>query len=364
MSVPVNDLSRRLREMQSVFVESFTRVLNGNRIVLGPEVEQFEAEFAKYCECDHAIGVANGTDALELCLRAGGIGHGDRVAIVANAGGYSTTAVLSAGAEPVYVDVHPQTMCMDPVALEACLARTPVRAIIVTHLYGLAADMPALLKIARSHGAPIIEDCAQAHGARVNGQPVGSLADLAAFSFYPTKNLGALGDGGAVTTRDAGLAATVRQLRQYGWSSRYHCVRPGGRNSRLDEMQAAFLRHCLRRLDDWNNRRRAIGVKYLELLAGLPLRLPPRGDESHVFHLFVIRTPDRDSLRKSLSESGIGSDVHYPVPDHWQPASAVRPSLPMTEECCQTVLTLPCFPEMTDAEVTKVAEAVRRAVGS
>ncbi len=364
MHVPVNDLSRRMREMQPVLLEAAAKVFAGNRIILGPEVEQFEAEFAAYCECGEAVGVANGTDALELGLRAIGVGPGAAVAVVANAGGYSTVAVNGAGATPVYVDVDPATMTMAPAALDACLAEHAPRAVIVTHLYGQAADMPALLRVANARGVPVIEDCAQAHGARLGGRRVGSLGVLAAFSFYPTKNLGAQGDGGAVTTSDSDLATAVRQLRQYGWASRYRPVRPGGRNSRLDELQAAFLRPCLRRLDEWNARRRVIAARYAALLAGTGLTLPAAADESHVFHLYVVRVPGRDGLRKALADAGVGSDVHYPVPDHWQATATARPALPVTEACCQTVLTLPCFPELTDAEVEAVGAGVRKAVQS
>ncbi|MCA1684793.1 MAG: DegT/DnrJ/EryC1/StrS family aminotransferase [Planctomycetia bacterium] len=361
-SIPVNDLSRRLRAMEPELVDRAARVLASNRVILGPEVEAFEAEFAAYCGCAHAVGVANGTDALELCLRALGVGRGDPVAVVANAGGYSTAAVNAVGARPVYADVEPSTMNMAPAALEACLSAHPARAVVVTHLYGKAADMPALLGVARARGIPVVEDCAQAHGAAPGGRRVGGFGALAAFSFYPTKNLGALGDGGAVTTDDADLAAALRQLRQYGWSSRYRVGRPGGRNSRLDEVQAAFLRAFLPRLDGWNQRRRDIAARYGDLLKGTPLTLPPEPDGSHVCHLYVVRSADREGLKASLAGAGVGADVHYPVPDHWQPTSPERPSLPVTEECCGTVLTLPCFPELTDAEVDEVAAAVRAAV--
>lgn len=337
-------------------------VVAGGWYILGPAVRSFEAEFAGYCGVGHAIGVGNGTDALEIALRGLEVGPGDRVATVANAGGYATTAILATGAEPLYVDVEPGTMVMDARALAAAVPRP--RAVVVTHLYGRMADMPAIL--AAAGGAPVIEDCAQAHGARLGGRHAGSWGSVGCFSFYPTKNLGALGDGGAVTTNDTELARRMRALRQYGWAAKYRAEFPG-RNSRLDEIQAAVLRVKLPYLDRWNERRLGIAALYRNLLAGLPLEPPSADGPEYVAHLYVIRTPAREALREKLAGTGIGTDVHYPVPDHRQEAARGKPwaevCLPVTERCAAEVLTLPCFPELSEEEVRRVAEAVRVNMG-
>jgi dTDP-4-amino-4,6-dideoxygalactose transaminase len=324
------------------------RVIDSQKFILGEDVKKLEAEIAAYCGAAHAIGVGNGTDALEIALRALEIGPGDRVATVANAGGYSTTAILAAGADPLYVDVDPATMLMDPHALSAAL--TPAtRAVVVTHLYGRMADMPAVL--AAAGNIPVIEDCAQAHGARLEGRHAGTWSVIGCFSFYPTKNLGALGDGGALITSDAALASRIRALRQYGWTSRYRSTIPRGRNSRLDEMQAAILRAKLPHLDTWNDRRRDIARYYGSAFADLDLGLPGACGPECAAHLYVVRTPHRDRLAQALAAAGIGTDVHYPVPDHLQESAGSAPApLPETERCCREVLTLPCFPEMTDEE--------------
>ena len=333
------------------------RVLARGWFILGPEVEAFEQEFAQVCQVSHCVGVANGTDALELALRALGAGAGEEVATVANAGGYATTAIRAAGAAPVFVDVEPGSLNMDPAALPAALSpRT--RAVIVTHLYGRMAEMPRLLEVAGRAGVPLIEDCAQAHGAVLDGRPAGSWGAAGCFSFYPTKNLGALGDGGAVVTAEAALAERLRRLRQYGWSEKYRSALAGGRNSRLDEMQAAVLRAQLPRLADFNHRRRAIARAYSAALRGAPLEIPQRFGEDYVAHLYVLRTSRRDALRAALAAQGIFAEVHYPVPDHWQESSPAQVVLPVTEQAAREVLSLPCFPEMADAEVAAVARAV------
>lgn len=337
----INDLQRHNQPLAEAVAQATRRVLERGWFVLGPEVEAFEAEFAAYCGVGHCVGVGNGTDALELALRAVGLGPGMRVATVANAGMYSTTAILACGAVPVYVDVDPQTMLIDPSALP------PADALIVTHLYGRMADMPRLM--AAAGRMPVIEDCAQAHGAMLDGRRAGSWGAAGCFSFYPTKNLGALGDGGAVVTNDAAIDRRVRALRQYGWTSKYTAEIPGGRNSRLDELQAAILRLKLPLLDGWNARRCAIAAAY---------GLAPRGGPDDVVHLYVIRCAGRDRLRAALRERGVGAEVHYPLPDYRQPAVALEAVLPHTERCCREVLTLPCFPEMTDEEVHRVRELV------
>jgi aminotransferase EvaB len=358
--IPVNDLGRQSAEVREAVRSAVEGVLDSGWFVLGPQLEAFEAEFAAYAGAGHCIGVGNGTDALEIALRALEIGPGDQVATVANAGGYSTTAILAAGAEPLYVDVEHASMTMDSRALAASLGpRT--RAVIATHLYGQMADMPSILRAAGS--APVIEDCAQAHGARLNGRAAGAWGVLGCFSFYPTKNLGALGDAGAVTTADGELAERVRSLRQYGWRSKYRSVIRRGRNSRLDEIQAAVLRVKLPRLDEWNGRRREIARLYDERLAGSDLCLPAVHSDSYVAHLYVLRSRARDALRDALRAAGCGSDVHYPIPDHRQEAMAGEEwkvgSLPVSEQCCAEALTLPCFPELHDQEVLRVIDALQ-----
>lgn len=352
MPVALNDLLRQTTSLRAELAASINRVLASGWYILGRECAAFEDEFATYCGAPHCVTVANGTDALELALRALGIGAGDAVATVANAGGYSTAAIRATGAEPLYIDIDPATMNMSPLDLLARL--TPkIRAVIVTHLYGRLADLPALLAITSHGDLPLIEDCAQAHGASLGGRKAGSWGTLACFSFYPTKNLGALGDGGAVIASNAHLAAKVRSLRQYGWRSKYHSV-DCGRNSRLDEMQAAILRAKLPHLDAWNERRREIAEAYN---AALGIHDPV--GEDYVAHLYVMRTPARDQVRAALTQRGIATDIHYPVPDHLQ-ASAPRTGLclPATEQAAREVLTLPCYPELAPAEVNAVTSAL------
>ena len=384
-SIAMNDLGRQTRALQSQLSECVNRVIASGWYILGAECAAFETEFAAYCGTAHCVTVANGTDALELALRAVGIGPGDRVATVANAGGYSTTAIRATGAEPLYVDIDPVTMNMSAGDLAQRL--TPgTRAVIATHLYGRMADLPALLAVTEGAGIPLIEDCAQSHGASLAGRKAGSWGALACFSFYPTKNLGALGDGGAITTNDEALARKARALRQYGWSSRYQCAEYG-RNSRMDEMQAAILRVKLPHLDAWNARRREIASAYSAALAGAPVARPvsnhsltvvarlapanfagapveaPRefGDD-HVAHLYVVRSSARDDLRDALKRAGIATDVHYPIPDHLQPAAQATPaaqeSLPETERAAREILTLPCHSELEPMEISRVTEAL------
>lgn len=362
-AIPVNDLARWADLVAAPLAECAARVIRSGHYVLGPAVAGFEEAFAAYCGVSDCIGVGNGTDALELALRALGLGLGSRIALVANAAMYATTAVLAIGAEPWFVDVDDVTTNMSVQALEAAIVdgAAPPDAMIVTHLYGRMADMPALVAIARTHGIPIVEDCAQSHGAIApDGRKAGAFGDLAAFSFYPTKNLGAMGDGGAVVTNDAALAARVRKLRQYGWTSKYVNALAGGRNSRLDELQAAFLSCLLPLLDDRNARRRAIAARYSRGIVHPAIDVPSAEGLDYVAHLYVVQVGQRDELAAHLRALGIGCDVHYPTPDHRQPVHAERfssVSLPVTEMLCQRVLTLPCFPEMTDSEVQRVIHA-------
>lgn len=335
------------------------RVLATHWFVLGQEVQSFEQEFADYIGTPYCTSMATGTDALELALRAAGVGPGDEVVTVANAGFYSSTAILSIGASPVYVDVDPTTMTMSVEGLREALSGKP-KAIVVTHLYGRLADIHSLCELAEKARVALIEDCAQAHGASIDGRRAGSFGAMGCFSFYPTKNLGAIGDAGAVTTTDPELDARLRQLRQYGWSSKYHVAIPGGSNSRLDEIQAAVLREKLPQLDSWNEERRSIARRYNEAFALLPVRCPDTTGKEFVGHLYVVQSERRDALRLFLAESGIGTDVHYPVPDHLQSvmASSCSRKLPVTEGLCGEVLSLPCFPGMSEDSVNRVISSV------
>jgi dTDP-4-amino-4,6-dideoxygalactose transaminase len=338
------------------------RVIGSGHFVLGTNVAAFEQAFAAYCGVGHCIGVANGTDALELALKGLGIAPGDYVGVVANAAMYATSAVLACGAQPVFIDVGPELLLMDPHALETVLASGQrLDAIVITHLYGRLAPITELLNLCRAHDVLVVEDCAQAHGAALaDGRRAGSFGDAASFSFYPTKNLGALGDGGAVVTRDPNIADRVRQLRQYGWTSKYTSALAGGRNSRLDEMQASFLLVMLPMLDAWNRRRREIANRYSRHITNANIHVPPVSESNYVAHLYVVQTGERERLRAHLSASSVQTEVHYPLPDHRQPCFEGRHAsvtLPNTEYAAGRVLTLPCFPEMTDDEVKQVIDA-------
>ncbi|HXA51944.1 MAG TPA: DegT/DnrJ/EryC1/StrS family aminotransferase [Candidatus Acidoferrum sp.] len=361
MTIPFNDLNRTPPALRADLAASVQRVLDRGWYILGPEVAAFESEFAAYCGTTHCVSVANGTDALEIALRALGIKPGDGVATVANAGGYSSTAIRSLGAEPVYVEIDAVSMNMQPAALSSAM-NGRVRAVIATHLYGRMADLPALLEITSAAGVPLIEDCAQAHGATLDGRKAGSWGALGCFSFYPTKNLGACGDGGAITTNDGALANRVKLQRQYGWTGKYRSTEHG-RNSRLDEMQAAILRTKLPLLDGWNRRRRQIAAIYNDALAGSEITCPRGAGEAFVAHLYVVRTAHRDALRDELKAAGIATEIHYPIPDHLQEAvrreGRTMVSLPGTERAANEILTLPCYPELRNDETERIANALR-----
>ena len=367
----VNDLTPHLAAQRQALLDTVARVIDSGWLVLGPSVQRFEAEFAAYVGLPHAVGVANGTDALRLSLKAAGVQAGDVVMMVANAGGYGSVAAHQMGANPQYLDVdlHTQLLRASTVAdalAQAAQAGTLPKALILTHLYGrLVPESADIAALCRDQGVTLIEDCAQAHGARQRvGQVLaqaGSLGDLACFSFYPTKNLGALGDGGAVLCRDAELAQRLRQLRQYGWAGKYEVALAGGENSRLDELQAALLSVQLPLLDAFNARRRAIVNAYIAGIRHAEVTLPAPLGEDCVGHLAVIRSPRRDALRVHLKAQDIGCDVHYPIADHQQPVwRAAYPGLrlPNTEQLAREVLSLPCYPEMTDAQVQQVVDAV------
>lgn len=339
---------------------ALSRVLNSHWYVLGKEVQAFEESFARYIGVAHCASVANGTDALELALRALGVQSGDKVATVANAGFYSSTAILAVGAEPLYVDIDPDTLNMSAAALQHALRENP-KAVIVTHLYGRMANLPSLCRLTQDAGIALIEDCAQAHGARLDGRLAGSFGTLGCFSFYPTKNLGALGDGGAVVTYDPELNQRLRRLRQYGWEGKYHVGMNGGRNSRLDEMQAAILNEKLPYLDTWNEQRRSIAQRYNQAFADLPLQCPGTISDAYVAHLYVLRTTQRDALRSFLTEHGIATEIHYPVPDHRQAIMSghSQAALPATDRLSAEILTLPCFPGLQETDIARVIDAVR-----
>lgn len=369
--IPFGDLSRQHTAIRTDLEAAVSRVLASGWYILGAEVTAFEQEFAAYCGVNYCVGVASGADALYLALAALDIGPDDEVITVANACTYQVAAILQTGARPVLVDIHPATHNLDPDALTAAI--TPrTRAIMPVHLYGRMAAMPAITAIAAQHHLAIVEDAAQAHGAWLpdaTGSPrrAGAWGTCGCFSFYPTKNLGAVGDGGAVVTQDAALADRLRRLRQYGWNSKYITSECGGRNSRLDELQAALLRVKLPFLEAWNAARRERAAWYAELLASTPLELPP-DEPGHVYHLYVIATDQRDDLRAFLTAAGIGSDIHYPLPTHLQPAygagrTSMHPqqsgTLPHTERQVQRILSLPLYPELTRTEIERITEAIR-----
>jgi dTDP-4-amino-4,6-dideoxygalactose transaminase len=356
--IPFNDLKPLHRELAAALGAAVARVLESGWYILGREVEEFEAAFAAYHGTGHVVAVASGTDAIELALHAAGIGPGDEVITVAHTAVATVCAIERAGARPVLVDIDPATYTMDPAAARAAI--TPrTRALLPVHLYGHPADLDALVELADRAGLLLIEDCAQAHGARFKGRRVGTFGTLAAFSFYPTKNLGACGDGGAVLTADRALADRVRRLRNYGQSARYrHEVR--GINSRLDELQAAIL-HCkLDRLDVCNAERRELARHYRQFFTGV-VHPHEAASAEHVYHLYVVRHPDRDALRATLRELGMGTQIHYPVPVHLQPAYAdlgYGPgSLPVTERTAATILSLPMYPGLSREAVARVGAA-------
>ena len=319
------------------FLGPVKRVFDSHWYILGKEVAGFEREFAEYCGVANCVGVASGTDALELGLRALDVKAGENVIVAANAGFYASTAVLLIGAIPHYVDIDPVTLTLSVERLQEALKSNP-KAIIVTHLYGQLAKVEEIVEAAAKSGIPVIEDCAQAHGAKSNGKRAGGFGTIGSFSFYPTKNLGALGDRGAIVTDDDYLAAKTRQLRQYGRKAKYHVELPGGRNSRLDETQAAILREKLPFLDTWNAERREIAGRYNAAFSDLPIVCPCSLGEDYVAHLYVMRVKTRDAFRKFVEGFGVATDVHYPVPDHLQSAYPSRQEkgvLPVTERVCR-----------------------------
>ena len=360
--IALNHLARSQHAVLNELRAACDRVITSGWFVLGKELARFEQSFAEYCGSQHCVGVANGTDALEIALRAAGIQPSDKVVTTANAGMYATIAITACAAEPVFVDVDPATMCMSVASLKTALAQRP-RAVIVTHLYGRLAAIEELVGVAHAAGTIVIEDCAQAHGARLTGRHAGTFGDIGCFSFYPTKNLGALGDGGAIVLSDKSLADRARQLRQYGWGHKYHCDLSGGRNSRLDEMQAAVLSVKLGWLDRNNDARRLIARRYFEGIHNAHIATGRRHGESDVVHLYVVRTPHRKRLASHLLDAGVQTDIHYPLPDHRQPMFANRfadTHLPLTEKLADEILSLPCHPALREEEIAHVIDACNR----
>ena len=344
------------------------RVVDSGWYILGREVEAFEDEFARHFQFRGAVGVANGTDAIALALRAIGVGSGDRVATVSHTAVATVAAIEMVGASPVFVDITADTYTMDAASLLRTVeTRGPIKAVIAVHLYGQPADLVAISSIAKQYGIRLVEDCAQCHGARFNGAFAGNFGDVATFSFYPTKNLGAAGDGGMVVAADPVLIQRARALREYGWERRY-ISDVTGVNSRLDELQAAILRLRLPLLEAANERRVAIAAAYHAGLADTGLTLPAlRSGTTHVYHQYVVRHPDRDHLRGRLQDRGVGTNIHYPVPVHRQPAYAGRlecdpNGLGITEALAGEILSLPMYPELTDAMVANIVATVRSLV--
>ena len=363
MIVPFLDLKAAYTELQTDIDTAVARVLASGYYIHGPEVEAFEVEFAKYCQADHCIGVANGLDALSLALRAMDVQPGDEVIVPSNTFIATWLAVSQCGAIPVPVEPHPATFNIDVSKIEAAITpRTKV--IIPVHLYGQPADMDGVLTIAKKHGLRVLEDAAQAHGASYKGRRIGSHGDAVTWSFYPGKNLGAIGDGGAVTTNDPKLAERIQVLRNYGSKQKY-VNEVKGVNSRLDPLQAAILRAKLPHLDEWNNRRREIAKRYQHELAGLGFILPtvPEGTEP-VWHLYVICSDDRDGLQARLNAVGITTLIHYPIPPHLQQAYADMGmkvgDYPIAEKMAREVLSIPIGPQMNNAQIEAVIANIRQ----
>ena len=364
VKVPYLDLKAQYQSIRPEIEAALARVLDSCQFVLGPEVAAFETDFAKYCGTSECIALNSGTSALHLALLAAGVGAGDEVITVPFTFVASVSAVLYTGARPVLVDIEPRSFNMDPALVEAAItART--KAILPVHLYGQSADMDPIMDIARRHRLVVIEDAAQAHGAKYKGRPVGSIGDMACFSFYPGKNLGAYGEGGAITTNNPAHARTVRMLRDWGQDRKYHHVMRGY-NYRMEGFQGAILGVKLRHLDQWTEARRAVVHRYNDLLANTDVETPVEMPwAKHVYHVYTVRSNDRDALQSALTGDGIQTGIHYPVPVHMQPAYAdlgYGPgTFPRAEAAAKQVLSLPLYPELTREAVELIASAVRKA---
>jgi dTDP-4-amino-4,6-dideoxygalactose transaminase len=367
IKVPYLDLKAQYASIKPEIDAAIARVLDSCQFVLGSEVAGFEQEFAAYSGTTECIAVNSGTSALHLALLAAGVGPGDEVITVPFTFVASVAAVLYAGARPVLVDIDPRSFTLDPAAIEAAIT-SHTKAILPVHLYGQPADMDPIMEVARRHGLIVIEDAAQAHGAKYKDRPVGSIGDMACFSFYPGKNLGAYGEGGAVTTSNAELARTIRMLRDWGQDRKYHHVLRGF-NYRMEGFQGAILRVKLRHLEQWTEARRALVHQYDQLLADCDVETPTEMPWArHVYHVYTLRSDDRDALQAALTTEGIQSGVHYAVPVHLQPAYAdlgyAAGAFPQTEAAAKQVLSLPLYPELSAESVKEVARVVRKAVGT
>ncbi len=367
MSVPFTDMKAHVAALRGEIDEAVARVLGSGWFILGPEGEAFERELAQALLAKDAVAVGNGTEAIQLALEALGVGPGDEVVTSPLTAAFTALAILRTGARPVFADLDPSTLNVAPDAVERVM--TPrTKALLPVHLYGHPVDLDPLLELAQARGVTLVEDACQAHGARYKGRTVGAISGIGALSFYPTKNLGALGDGGAVLVDDPDRAGHLRRLRNGGQSDRYrHEI--SGVNSRLDEVQAAVLRVGLRHLAAWNARRRALAALYLEQLSDVSVCLPleqPYAESN--YHLFVVRHPRRDALMAALKERGVGTLIHYPIPLHLQPAFAHlggrAGDFPEAEAAAATILSLPLYPEMTDGQARSVAAAVRESVAA
>lgn len=363
IDVPFGDLKLNYRSYHECIDSALRRVLQSGWFILGNEVQAFEREFAAYCGVRYAVGVGSGTEALHLALLACGIKPEDEIITVANTAVPTISAVSFAGGVPVLVDIDEASYTMDPDKVEGRITnRTKV--ILPVHLYGQCADMERISALAKKYGLSLIEDCAQAHGALYHGKPAGSIGDVGCFSFYPTKNLGAYGDGGMVVTQRADIYERIRELRNYGQQERYLHVMKGF-NSRLDEIQAAVLREKLPRLKAWNEKRREIASRYEDAFQELPWLVRPREIEGryHVFHLYVIRVPSRQSFQDYLLKRGVSTVIHYPLPIHRQPAYSEcldqGKYLAVTEMVTREIVSLPLFPELSENQVSHVIDAVR-----
>jgi len=365
VKVPYLDLKAQYQSIKPEIDAAIARVLDSCQFVLGSEVARFEQEFAAYCGATECIALNSGTSALHLALLAAGVGPGDEVITVPFTFVASVAAVCYTGARPVLVDIDPRSFTMDPAAIEAAI--TPrTKAILPVHLYGQPADMDPIMEVARRHGLIVIEDAAQAHGAKYRGRPAGSIGDMACFSFYPGKNLGAYGEGGAVTTSNAEHARTVRMLRDWGQDRKYHHVLRGY-NYRMEGFQGAILRVKLRYLEQWTEARRAVVAQYNQHLADAGVERPTEMRWAHhVYHVYTLRANERDALQSALQSAGIQTGIHYPVPVHLQPAYADlgygRGAFPHSETAAGQVLSLPLYPELSSAAVTEVAGVVKKAV--
>lgn len=358
--IPVSDTKSQYLSIKNEIDAAIQQVLDSNWFILGENVTAFEKEFAEYLGARHAIGVSSGTEAIHLALRACGIQSGDEVITVPNTAVPTVCGITSAGAKPVFVDIDPENYNMDPRQIEDKI--TPrTKAILPVHLYGQAADMDPILEIAKKRKLKVIEDACQAHGADYNGRKAGTLGDAGCFSFYPSKNLGAYGDGGMVVTNDKGIAEKVHMLRNYGQKDRYHHYLKGF-NSRLDEIQAAILRVKLKHLNTWNIKRKELAKLYDSLLGDAVKTPGEKSYAGHIYHLYVIRTGKRDELQKFLKENEIGTNIHYPIPIHLQEAyqdlGYKRGDFPAAEDCALKILSLPLFPELSEEQVKSVAKAI------